>query len=278
MKVRASAALLVGLGMELSMATSAHAAPPKPSKTCIAAHEEGQKLRSEKKPHAAHEKFVQCANETCPVVVRKECVDQLAAADKDAPTVALEARDDNGNDTAAVKVSLDGTEVASKLTGVAIDVEPGEHVFKFERDDGKSIEQKVLVVEGEKNRKIAADFSTLVPKKETATPKKEAPPPPAAQGISPVVWIAGGASVLALGSFGFFAIHGKNAEHEVADRCSPHCNDADVTSIHRDYAVADISLGIAAVAAAIAIYFAVATPSEPRPAALPWMPRVRIKP
>lgn len=264
------------IGLALSVAAPAYAAPPKSSKACIAAHEEGQRLRTEKKPHAAHEKFVQCASETCPVVVRKECVDQLAASDKDAPTVALEARDDHGNDTSAVKVSLDGAEIASKLTGVAIDVEPGEHVFKFEREDGKSIEQKVLVVEGEKNRKIAADFSTLLPKKEVPSPKST-PPAPESKGISPVVWIAGGVGVLALGSFGFFAVHGKNDEHDLASSCSPHCNDSDVSPVHRDYLVADISLGVAAVAAAVAIYFAIA-PGEPKPAARPWMPRIRIKP
>ena len=254
--------------------------PPKISKAvCIAAHEEGLKLRTSKQPHAAHEKFVQCANDGCPVVVRKECAELVAATDKDAPTVALEARDDQGNDTSSVTVSLDGASIATKLTGVAIDVEPGEHVFKFERDDGKSIEQKVLVVEGEKNRKIAADFSTLLPKKEGVAPPPPPPPPGTKKSISPVVWVAGGVGVLALGSFSIFAIKGKGDEHDLAGTCSPHCDDSQVSPVHRDYLIADISLGVAAVSAAIAVYFLVAQPQVGiTPAARPWMPKIRIKP
>lgn len=257
----------------LAITSQVFAAPPKTTKaTCLAAHEEALKLRTDKKPHAAHDKFVQCANDHCPVVVRKECVEQLASTEKDAPTVALEAHDESGSDTSDVKVTLDGNAVTSKLTGVAIDVEPGEHVFVFERPDGKKIEQKVLIVEGEKNRKIVASWTPApVPKKE------EPPPPPREKSISPIVWVAGGVGVVALGSFAFFALHGKSNEHDLAGSCSPHCVDSDVSPVHRDYLIADVSLGIGLVAAAVAVWFAVAPPNEPKPAAAPWMPRIRVK-
>ena len=150
--------------LAVSPAMAQRRSAPAPSKgggakaACLAAHEDATSLLTQKKPHAAHDKFVACARAECPTVVRKECGEQLAIVEKDAPTVALEARDEAGMDTTTLKVTIDGAPIADRLTGAAIDVEPGEHVFRFERADGKAIEQKVLVVEGEKNRKVVADF------------------------------------------------------------------------------------------------------------------------
>ncbi|HEY8075692.1 MAG TPA: hypothetical protein VIF62_16315 [Labilithrix sp.] len=265
----------------LTLAVSANSnAAPSGAKACIAAHEEGQTLRNKKKPHAAREKFVVCARAECPVVLRKECADQLALVEKDAPTVALEARDDEGNDATALTVTLDGAPIADKLTGIAIDVEPGEHVFRFDRADGKSIEQRVLVVEGEKNRKVVADFSTLVPKQaqHESLDHDRKPLPPPEKKISPLVFVAGGLAVAAGASFGFFALHGKSTEHDLQSSCSPHCADSDVQPIKRDYLVADISLGVGIVALAAAIVLVVAAPSEPvvQTASVPWLPKPRV--
>ncbi len=271
-------ALLAGLFV-LSLAPSASAAKPT-AKECIAAHEEGQDLRGRKKPHAAREKFVACARAECPVVLRKECADQLALVEKDAPTVALEARDDEGKDTTAVTVSLDGAPIADKLTGIAVDVEPGEHAFRFDRADGKSIEQKVLVVEGEKNRKVVADFSTLVPKEPThvSTERDLARPPPSEKKISPLVFVAGGVALVAGASFAYFALHGKGTEHDLQKSCEPHCTDSDVKPIKTDYLVADISLGVGLVALAAVVVLVVTAPSAPpaQTASVPWLPKPKV--
>jgi hypothetical protein len=262
--------------------SGADAAPRLTPKQCNAAHEEAQTLKSEKKPHAAREKLVVCSRSECPVVLRKECAEQLALVDRDAPTVALEARDDGGNDTTAVKVTMDGSAVADRLTGTAIDVEPGEHVFHFERADGKTIDQKVLVVEGEKNRKVVADFSTLVPK---PPPKEEPKPQPAHEEkkMSPLVFVAGGVAVLGVASFAFFSLSGKGKEHDLQGSCSPHCTDSDVRPVKTDYLVGDISLVVAVVATAAAVILAlpalgstnVQTASVRRDP--PWMPKVKVR-
>lgn len=284
---RAPARMLVAASFVL-LATSASAAPKHAGNTtkarCIAAHEAGQELRGDKKPHAAREKFVQCARSECPLVLRKECTELLAAVDKDAPTVALEAKDDAGNDTADVKVTMDGEVVAVHLTGTALDVEPGEHVFTFEREDGKKIEQRVLVVEGDKNKKVVADYSSLVPKPPPSPVPGREPrpsPPPERKPIPVLSWVAGGVAAAALGSFAFFAISGKGDEHDLAGSCSPRCTDAEVAPVKRDYLVADVSLGVAVVAAAVAVVLALpslgssARVEPARAAPPPWLPRVR---
>ena len=275
-------------------ATDAHAAPAS-SKTsgpkagggsvkaqCIAAHEAGLSLRNEKKPHAARAKFVQCARNECPIVLRKECTDLIATAEKEAPTVLLEAKDDKGGDTTAVKVTLDGNALVARLTGAAVEVEPGEHVFKFERDDGKTIEQRVLVGEGEKNKKVVADYAALVPKKveEPSGPKE-----PAKKAEIPVItWVAGGVSVVALGSFAVFALTGKSKESDLASSCSPRCTDDEVSGPKTSYLIADVSLGVGIVAAAVAIYFALpaiagrgaVNANASRLGPPPWLPQPKV--
>jgi hypothetical protein len=267
---------------------SASAAPPKPSgaaKTaCLAAHEEALALRGQKKPHAAREKFVACARVECPTVVRKECGDQLALVEKDAPTVVLEARDESGADTTTVKVSMDGNAIAARLTGAAVDVEPGEHLFRFEREGGKALEQRVLVVEGEKNRKVVADFASLVPK-----------PPPGETVVAPhepkkvpvVAYVLGGVSLAAFGSFAFFALSGKGAENDLASSCSPNCSDSELSPVKRDYLIADVSAGIGIALAVVTVLLALpaltdsaapgATAASRKLPPPPWMPRINVR-
>jgi hypothetical protein len=266
----------------------AQAAPPtKPGggakAACLAAHEEALALRGQKRPHAAHEKFVACARVECPTVVRRECGEQLALVEKDAPTVVLEARDESGADTTAVKVSMDGSLLVPRLTGSAVDVEPGEHLFRFERAGGAPIEQRLLIVEGDKNRKVVADFALLVAK----PPPSGAPLPPREPKRVPVsAYVAGGIAVLGLGSFGFFALSGKSAEKDLASGCSPSCSDAELSPVKRDYLIADVSLGIGVVAAVAAVLLALPalsdSPSSSSRAAsslppAPWLPRITIR-
>jgi hypothetical protein len=275
------------------VAPSALAAPPgaKPNggtkAACLAAHEGALALRSQKKPHAAREKFVACARVECPTVVRKECGEQVALVEKDAPTVVLEALDEAGADTTAVKVTMDGAPLVPRLTGAAVDVEPGEHLFRFEREGRAAIEQRVLVVEGDKNRKVVADFASLVAK--PASPGGEGPPPPPheTKSVPVVAYVLGGVAIAAIGSFGFFALSGKGAEKDLASSCSPTCSDDQLAPVKRDYLIADVSLGIGIVAAAATVLLALPalTDSGAKVSASiargalppPWMPRVTVR-
>jgi hypothetical protein len=274
------------------LAAQAEAAPPaKPGggvtkAACLAAHEDALALRAQKKPHAAREKFVECARVECPTVVRKECGDQIALVQKDAPTVVLEARDESGADTMAVKVTLDGRPLASRLTGAAVDVEPGEHVFRFERETGTAIEQRVLVVEGEKNRKVVAEFASLVTK---PPPPDAVPPPPPheAKSVPVGAYVVGGIALVGFGSFAFFALSGKGAENDLASSCSPNCSDAKLAPVKRDYLVADVSLGIGVAAAVVTLLLALPALTDSSKASAsalyrglppaPWMPRVTVR-
>jgi hypothetical protein len=263
---------LVVLAASPALAQRASAKPaPAAKAACLAAHEEATTLLTQKKPHAAHDKFVACARSECPTVVRKECGDQLTAVEKDAPTVALEARDEAGADTTEVKVTMDGSPLAERLTGSAVDVEPGEHVFRFERADGKSIEQKILVVEGDKNRKVVADFASLVPRSPPGGGDSRPGTPHEPKKIPVLAYVAGGVGIIGLGGFTLFALTGKGAEKDLASSCNPNCTNDQLSSVKRDYLFADVSLVIGVVAVATAVILA------RHHAAPPWMPRIKVR-
>jgi len=177
-----------------------------------------------------------------------------------------------------VKVTLDGLAIADKLTGAAVPVEPGEHVFKFERaSDGKAIEQKVLVVEGERNRKVVADYQTLLPKKAdtTTTPL----PPTEKKSIPTLAYVTGGVAVVGLAGFLVFSLSGKSKEDDLAGKCAPRCTDDDVSPVKTNYLLGDISLAIGIVAAAFTAVLIVPTltSSSPKSAASIWLPKIKVK-
>ena len=253
---------------------------------CVAAHEQAQSLRTEKKLHAARDKFVLCARADCPVVLRKECAEQMEALEVAAPSVALEALDDKGASDPNVKVSLDGRVLAERLTGASTPVEPGEHVFRFERaSDGKALEQRVLVLEGERNRKVVGDFQTLLPprpvaRREETTPAPAAPPEP--RRIPALAWVAGGVGVAALGSFAFFSLDGRSKEDDLVKSCAPSCTGDDVAPIERSYLIGDISLVVAIAGLVTAAVLAVPALTAPRAqssavAGSGWLVRTRVR-
>jgi hypothetical protein len=260
MLVKRSFSIALLLSFALLVPRTGSSAPPQriPNQgakaACLAAHEEAQSLRTQKKLHAARAQYVLCAKTECPVVLRKECSEQIEHVDAVAPTVALEALDDKGMSDTNVKVTIDGKTVAEGLTGAALPIEPGDHSFRFERADGKALDLKVLIVEGEKNRKVTADFQTLVPKQ--SSPTQVPPPAPESKRVPVLAFVAGGVALAAAGGFAFFAITGKSKEKDLAGSCAPNCTSADVAPVERSYLVADVSLVVAVIAAGAAIVLA----------------------
>ena len=91
-------------------------------------------------------------------------------------------------------------------------------------------------------------------------------------------------AVVGLGSFAVFALSGKSKEDDLAGKCSPNCSDDEVGSVKSSYLIADVSLGVAAVATIVAVVLALPalgsssasakTASVSGPA--PWFPKVKV--
>jgi hypothetical protein len=121
---------------------------------CSDAYQQAQILREQHKLVASREQLRVCAEASCPGFITKDCTQWLKEIDPRVPSVVLTAKNASGADVTDVKVTVDGAPLVTKLDGLAVDVDPGQHTFHFEGAEGAA-EQKVLVPEGTKAQRVA---------------------------------------------------------------------------------------------------------------------------
>jgi hypothetical protein len=126
---------------------------------CIAASEQAIPLRRQGKLHDALKRVAACAAPECPAEVRAECSQRIEAIKREMPTLVLEAKDGAGNDLSAVKVGLDGAPLADTLDGRPLAIDPGEHTFTFEIPGQAPLEKKLVLRQGEKDRRESIAFA-----------------------------------------------------------------------------------------------------------------------
>ncbi len=229
---------------------------------CVTAADEAQRLRDERKLVRARDQMVACAREVCPGPVRKECAKWLADIEASLSTVTLSARDARGRDLIDVRVSLDGVLLTDPIDGRAMFVDPGPHTFKFELAGKPSIEQQVIVREGERNRAVAAvfDVGAPLPPVDTGAPGPER--------RTPVLgYVVGGAGVLALGGAAFAWISGKSDIGKLRDGCGAthSCAQSDVDAARTKLVIGDVIGGVGIVAIGIGVYLIVTGTNAPSP-------------
>lgn len=212
---------------------------------CVDAHSEAQVKRDDSDFLAARELFGRCVDNACPEPIRVECGAFLAKLDENMPTVVLTAQDERGNDVRDAKVEVDGKPYLDALTGRATAVNPGSHTFAFVRPDGTRTSVTALILEGVKGRELVGRFGT-VPSETSASGSASESPKSAASGRKTLAYVLGGAGVVALGAFGFFALSGKSELNELRKNCAPSCSDAQASSVSTKYLLADLSLVAAA--------------------------------
>jgi hypothetical protein len=148
---------------------------------CVTANEAATKLVNGHKLRAARSELLRCAAASCPADIRKECLGRVDRTNAQIPTIAFAAKDTKGADLAAVTVTMDGEVVAERLDGTAIAIDPGEHTFTFETAGQPSVTKKLVIIEGQKERREAITFGSP----STPAAPTPAPGPAAATGIGP---------------------------------------------------------------------------------------------
>jgi hypothetical protein len=260
-------AALLGIGVP----SSAHAQEKMTAAACIAANESAGPLRKAGKLRDARARLRSCSSADCPGSVRKDCLSGAMQADLDVPTITFSVQDSSGSDLSAVKVALDGQSLAERLDGKALDVDPGEHVFRFEAVGEPVVEKKLGIIEGQKNR---------IERVQLGEPKPVAPvailavPPPAARATNPrrTLGLAVGGTGLVLLAGGAVAGLIATAEWSAAKTaCGPafpvSCiNPATAGSDHSATlaasTVADIALGLGGVAVVTGVALVLLPPPE----------------
>jgi hypothetical protein len=220
---------------------------------CVQAYESSQVLRREARLLEARKALQLCTREDCPGLVRNDCGNWLGEVERALPSVIVQATGD-GQQLTDVTVTMDGDIVKNGLDGKAIDVDPGTHKFRYEASGFPPIETTVVVSEGEHYRPLIVAFRRPF----------VAPVPVRTQRPVPLaVWILGGASVLAAGSFAAWAIAGNQRKTELERQCAPFCSSSDVDGVQHRYLAADISLGVGVVALGAASLLYVTRPEVP---------------
>lgn len=281
-----------GLVLLLSAAAlqaQAKPVPPTPATAaCFDAYPEAQRLRKQGKLRKAQAQLVICSQEDCPGAIRSDCTTWLSEVEKALPTVVIEARDAKGEETAAVRVLVDGELLAERLDGKALALDPGEHTLRFEHA-GKTQEQKVLIREGETRRKIDVRFAPAPVASASASAASSSPPPavsaassatvdPSAlagpTGASPTLGYAlGGLGLLALAGSTYFYLDGRGIRADLERDCAPACSPDQVAPLKRRDLFAGVSLGVGVASLGAAAYLLLRpAPADPAAARVDLAP------
>jgi hypothetical protein len=262
MRILAGCALLAAL----SSSTEALAQPAAATKeACVEAHAQGQKRRRAGQLAAGLELFLQCAREACPAPLRAECSQWAQEVQASMPTVVLEVPARDGSLLADVEVRVDGELRDNAAAGMPIAIDPGEHVVEVRPRGEPPRRRKVLLVLGERARRVRFDpeapplaTSSAVPGVMGAAPERSIQPP----GVPSIVVGSVGLAALVVGT-----VFGVRAADEASDleRCRPTCVRADAEAMRTKALVADVSFGIGAGALAAATILWLIQPST-RPA------------
>jgi len=227
---------------------------------CAGAYEQAQRTRNEGLYRASREHMLVCADEGCPKVLRDECVKWLGELDNAMPTVLVVAKDEKGNELSDVSVSVDGTKLVDHLDGKALSVDPGTRTFRFTRAGSDTVEQKVLIREGEKRRIVNVTFtlSTEPP----PAPAKDAPSSKGSGSVPTATWILGGVGVVALGlSVPMYASYFRFTDSDCARAGT--CEPSHVDAAKRNLIYANITSAVGGLALGAAIVLWVTAPSGP---------------
>jgi len=231
---------------------------------CEASYEAAQRFKREEHLSAAKSQLEICTA-NCPPALASDCARWLSDVNLLMPTVRLSAKDDAGAPLPDARVSLDG----QLLDVRALSVEPGAHVFRFERAGHAPAEVRAQIHAGERDVPIEA---ILVP-----APEKRAPPPAAPPRASHTAsYAVGGIGAAALVAAGALTLKGHLDRSALRSRCYPYCSEDDVQPIRTEWITAAVLAGVGAVAIGVAVVLwtagerSVALSASPRGAALLW--------
>ncbi len=239
------------LALLLAWGSPAHGQADK--RACLATYVEAQSNRQAGKLLAARAAAVTCGSDSCPDVLRSDCVTWLRELDASIPTLVLSASTADGRDVTNARMTLDGHSIAERTRGEAIAVDPGEHAVACEADGYRRVEIRLVAAQGAKNRAVHFAMDPVA---------EPAPSPDLAslhaRPVRPVTYVLGAVGLASLGVWagvGASAFWGSPSV-QTLDRCKPNCSPGDRSDVQRKLDVADVAGGVAVLAlgGALALY------------------------
>lgn len=145
----------------LALASSpalAQSARPRDEEACLNVLKEAKAKEQSGELQAARVLLRQCAQNSCSGFVRQQCINRNIKLEMDTPSVVLLVTDAAGGSRTDVQVKVDGEPFASTLDGRALPIDPGMHDFSFIADGHVFATQRILIVQGQRNRFITANI------------------------------------------------------------------------------------------------------------------------
>jgi hypothetical protein len=235
-------------------APSPPAPAPVPSESvdkaeCLSRYEDAQVARRERRLLASRAALRICSGAACPSAIRADCVDWLDQVSHSLPSVVVTARA-RGADVLAVKVFIDDKVAAERLTGFALEIDPGLHKFRFESPPWPVVEREVLASEGVKDRHIDVELAPPLPIAGQLSTHAEPKP----FRLERSDYVFGGIALAGFATLGYFGGTALYDAHQYETTCKPYCSGSDVDALRTRLVIADIGLAVGVVTLAVGLY------------------------
>ena len=251
---------------------------------CVKANGDAQVLRTAGRLGEARAQLESCGDASCPDLVRADCLQRLDELERAQPTIVFDVKDASGADVSDVIVTVDGKPLASKLTGSALRVDPGDHQFEFTAPGQPAVVRRLVIKEGEKDRRepIALGSSPPATVGSTAEPESSSSAPNRQRTLGLIVGGVGLAGVVVGGVFGlmtFSAVSQQNSDCPQAGCANRAQALSDHSTADTDGTISTVSFiaGGALLAAGAILFFTAPHPDgEPSAARFVVMPTVGL--
>lgn len=233
-------------------------AEPPDRAACVAAYEGAQTSMRRGSLKAAREQLGVCLDDACSRVLRTDCAKWLDEVEARLPKVVLGCEGPDGAARSDVRVTVDGQPFAERALGKAIEIDPGEHVFRFELPGEAPLEVRTLVHEGDKLQRVVGRFPRAASQGADVT---------RAAGARPIPWTVyalGSLGIAAAGGFTAFGLAGLSGKDDL-EACRPDCTGSEISSVRTKFIVADVFMvvSIASLVGATYLYLTRGTTTVP---------------
>lgn len=236
MDARLRLRMLLTVATSLSTLALPAEAEPTTADACLSASQAALDLANTQKLRAERDQLLLCAAATCPSEVRLECQRRIDEVNVALASIVFTVRDASGHDLTAVKITMDGDMLANRLDGTAIEIEPGEHQFRFEALGQVMQERRIDVRKAEKGRHELIVFQPTPPVERASSVQRSSPAIAAPRAINntpaiatdnqrKLAYLMGGFGLVGIGVGTAYGLTAISRKHAAEARCPHQCAD-----------------------------------------------------